>query len=91
MASSSSSALFQPSQISSSVSADDALQFLEDQGVFYQEDAEIGKLVDDLFTAGRQRSEDVRLHYFRPRLEQDPVSKTRIAFAHSIYHVSDLV
>jgi len=76
-----SNSAFQPSQGSSSVSADDSLQFLEDHGFFYEEDEEIGMLVKEIYRTGRIRSEDTRLDHFRPRLEQNPVSRTKIVFA----------
>lgn len=68
--------LLKPNHISSSVSANDTLQFLEDYGFFYQENAKIGKLVDELFKTGRSRSDDARLDHFQPTLREDFVSRT---------------
>ncbi|KAJ9130462.1 hypothetical protein NKR23_g12192 [Pleurostoma richardsiae] len=62
---------FEPNQVSSSISADESLQFLEDHGFFYQANAKIGELVDELLRTGRARSDDARLDYFKPTLRQD--------------------
>lgn len=67
--------VFEPNQVSSSVSADASLRFLEEHGFFYQENAAIGNLVDELYSQGRARSDDARLKYFLPTLNQDPVSR----------------
>lgn len=66
---------FEPNQVSCLVSAESSAQFLKDHGFFYQENATIGKLVDDLFTQDRIRNEDVKLAYFQPALQHDRVSR----------------
>jgi hypothetical protein len=76
MAVSSEPDLFEPNQVSTLVSVDDTLQFIEAHGFFYQENAEIGRLVDGLYKEGRIRSDDVKLDYFKPTLQQDSVSRT---------------
>jgi hypothetical protein len=73
MASKSSPLLFE--QVSSPESA---LQFLEDHGFYYEEDAEIGIQVNSLINEGRARSEDARLDKFRQRLKEHPVSRTNL-------------
>lgn len=74
--------VFEPSQVSSLISVDATLQFLEDHGFFYQWNPKIGKLVDELYDEGRARSDDAGLDYFEPTLQQDPVSKSQTDFAH---------
>lgn len=67
--------LFEPNQVSSLILADNSLQFLQEHGFFYQEDSSIGRLVDELYSQDRARSDDVRLAYFQPTLQQDPVCR----------------
>lgn len=75
MDSSTSVTSFLPDKVPRLESADDKLQLLEDHGFLFQENADIGRLVDGLFAESRIRSSDVKLDYFRPTLERDPVSK----------------
>ncbi|KAK3939622.1 hypothetical protein QBC46DRAFT_387428 [Diplogelasinospora grovesii] len=63
--------LFEPNQVSSSVTAEESVQFIKDHGFFYQGDENIGKLVDDMYANGRARSRDARLDHFKPTLQQD--------------------
>ncbi|KEY63874.1 hypothetical protein S7711_11546 [Stachybotrys chartarum IBT 7711] len=63
--------LFEPNQVSTSITADEALQFLEDHGLFYQEYAEIGQLVDELYRSGRAQSDNAKLGHFKPTLLKD--------------------
>lgn len=71
---------FELSQVSSSVCADDTLQFLEAHGFFYLEDAEIGRRVDELYNKKLIRTEVASLDYFMPTLENNPVGEARNAF-----------
>lgn len=84
--------LFERSRISPSVAAGQSVQFLEHHGFFYQGDARIGTLVDELYSNDRARSDDARLDYFKPTLNQDLVSATKQphAIVHVIYRRSDL-
>ena len=59
--------LFEESQISSTVTADDAPTFFKEHGVFYKADAEIGRQARVL-----GRDSDMRTHM----LMKDPVSIT---------------
>ena len=65
----------EPNEVSS-VSADDVLEFLEEHGYFYQKNAVIGELVDQLFSEDRARSDDAKLKHFKPELQKDLVSST---------------
>lgn len=65
---------------SSSVSADDAYQFLTAHGFLYLEDAEVGKLVDELYNSRQIRTEVASLDYFMPILENNPVSNIQNRF-----------
>lgn len=67
-------AFFEKAQVKSSVKAEGVLEFFADHGLFYQENAEIGKPVDDLYNTNRVRSEDARLEYFMSTLQKDSVS-----------------
>lgn len=69
-----------PFELSSSVPADDTLQFLEAHGFFYLQDAEIGKRVDELYTTKQIRTEVASLDYFMPTLEKNPVGEIQNAF-----------
>lgn len=73
---------FALSQGSSSVPADDALEFLEAHGFFYLKDAEIGKQVDELYNTKQIRSEVASLDYFMPTIENNPVGEVRNALYH---------
>ncbi|KAI8710653.1 hypothetical protein NCS52_01546100 [Fusarium sp. LHS14.1] len=64
--------LFEPTKVASLISADDAPQFLQDHGFFYQEIPEIGKLVTDLFSTNRAKGEEATLDHFKPTLRADP-------------------
>lgn len=66
--------LFEPTKVASLISADDAPQFLQDHGFFYQEIPEIGKLVTDLFSTNRAKGKEATLDHFKPTLRADPVS-----------------
>jgi hypothetical protein len=70
----SSGSIFETSHIASSITAEDALEFFDVHGLFYQENAEIGKLVDGLYKTNRVRSDETSLEYFQPTLRKDPVS-----------------
>ena len=59
---------FEKSRISSIVTADDALTFFQEHGVFYKADAEIGGQAREL-----QRNKDKR----KELLMKDPVRMTR--------------
>ncbi|KAG9252903.1 uncharacterized protein F5Z01DRAFT_675696 [Emericellopsis atlantica] len=63
---------FELSQVSSSISADDTLQFLDTHGIFYLEDAEIGQRVDELYNTKQIRTDVASLDYFMPVLENNP-------------------
>ena len=65
---------FEESKISSSVSADESAQFLEEHGFFYQADAEIGRLVQELDDKGFANGPE-DLKSFWPALDKDPVSR----------------
>lgn len=68
----SSGSIFETSHIASSITAEDALEFFDVHGLFYQENAEIGKLVDGLYKTNRVRSDETSLEYFKPTLCKDP-------------------
>ncbi|KAK1764013.1 hypothetical protein QBC33DRAFT_211434 [Phialemonium atrogriseum] len=70
MASSSSKDLFEPTQISSSISADEAPHIITVHGFFYQANTKIGAQVDNLYKEGCQRSANIE--QFKPILQEDP-------------------
>jgi len=61
-------ALFEPHQVSPSVSADDAPAFVKEHGIFYQENEAIGSLVAEV------RPGVDSLEHFKPALLGDAVS-----------------
>lgn len=61
-------------QVSSSVSAVDAPNFLKEYGVFYQANAEVGRLVAQLDDEGISW-EPSALRRFLPILQKDPVGR----------------
>jgi hypothetical protein len=65
---------FEITHVASLITAEDVLEFFKLHGLFYQENAEIGKLVDGLYKTNRVRSEETSLEYFKPTLREDPVS-----------------
>ncbi|RYO77697.1 hypothetical protein DL764_010188 [Monosporascus ibericus] len=65
--------LFEEDQVSSSVSAVDAPNFLKEYGVFYQANAEIGKIVTQLGDEGVSWDPS-GLRRFLPILQSDPVA-----------------
>ncbi len=67
-----SDALFDEDKISSSVSAVDSLRFFQEHGIFYQANAEIGKLVAELDSQGLAWRLDILSRYL-PILFEDPV------------------
>jgi len=71
MATSNSADLFESTQVSLLISVDETLQFLEDHGFFYQGDREIGKLVDEVYSKDRARSDDAKLEHFKPTIQKD--------------------
>lgn len=82
MASKSSRAdLFEPDQVSLSVSADEALQFLEDHGFFYQGNSAIGGIVDYYYSNHLVRNEAgdflVEFKLFDLAIRRDPVGGLR--------------
>ena len=77
MASSNSKDLFEPRQVSLSISADEAPGIVELHGFFYQANTKIGSQVDGLYQNGRQRS--AKIDDFKPMLQKDPVRRIQNA------------
>lgn len=66
--------VFESNRVTLAVSADDAPEFLQTHGFFYQENAAIGAEVDRLFRTGAAKNRDFDLAHFKPFLERDLVS-----------------
>lgn len=60
-------------QVSPSISADNALKFLEEHGYFPLKYAKIGELVNSLYLTGNAKK--ARRRHFEPTLRQHPVSR----------------
>jgi hypothetical protein len=69
---SSSETLFEENKISPAVLAADSLRFFQDHGVFYQANAAIGKLVEELDSQGLAWKSNILSRYL-PILIKDPV------------------
>lgn len=72
-------ALFEEDKVSSSVSAVDSLKFLQEHGIFYQANTEIGKLVAELDSQGLAWKSNVLSRYI-PILLKDAVCQINRAF-----------
>jgi len=66
--------LFEPRQVSSSISTNDVLQLVEEHGFFYQADANIRSLVHKLYIERRTRNEDATSDHFEPVVRLNAVS-----------------
>jgi len=74
----------EPVSVSSSESADDVLQVLEDQGFFYLANREIGGIVDFFYERNLFRDHGgqflVEFKFFEKAFRKDSVSTTRMLF-----------
>ena len=82
--SSTASMLLEQDQISSSVSAAESLQFFKEYGIFYQANATIGKLVEELDSQGLAWKSDVLSRYL-PIILEDMVCQLYHAFKSIAY------